>query len=108
MARRSPRPRALRRRLGREEERLAEEREQLARAAPGGAPERPLDVDSPSQVDVIAERTRCARCGEATRLDRHEAATIDGTRLRVAHLACAVCGAPRRVYFRLALPPLLH
>jgi len=108
MARRSPRPRTLRRRLGREEERLADEREQLALAEPGGAPERPLDVDSPSQVDVIAERTRCARCGEATRLERHEAATVDGARLRIAHLACVVCATPRLLYFRLALPPLLH
>jgi uncharacterized protein with PIN domain len=102
MPRRSPRPRTVRRRLGREESRRADEREKLALAEPGGAPERPLEVDSPTQVDVIAERTRCARCGESMRLVRHEAAVVDGTRLRVAHLACVACGRERCVYFRLA------
>jgi hypothetical protein len=107
MARRSPRPRALRRQLGREEQQLADEREKLALAAPGGTPERPLEIEAPSQVDVIAERTPCVRCGESMRLGRHEATVVDGTRLRVAHLACTVCAAERRMYFRLAAP-LLH
>ena len=97
----------MRRRLGREEARQADEREKLALAEPGGAPDRPLAVDSPAQVDVIAERTRCARCGESMRLERHDAAVVDGARLRVAHLVCVACGHARRVYFRLA-PGLLH
>jgi hypothetical protein len=107
MARRNPRPRTVRRRLGREETRQADEREKLALAEPGGAPERPLGVDSPTQVDVIAERMRCARCGESMRLERHDATVVDGKRLRVAHLACVACGHGRRLYFRLA-PGLLH
>lgn len=106
MAGRKLRARAVRRRLGREEERLADERERLAASEPGGAPERPLDVDSPPQVDVIAERTRCPRCSESMRLDRHDAAVVDGARLRVAHVVCTVCGHARRLYFRLAAAQL--
>ena len=76
--------------------------ERLARLAPGGAPDRPIDVDTPPLVDVMAragDRARCARA--AFRLEEHAAETIDGVRLRVARVTCTSCGIAREIYFRL-------
>jgi hypothetical protein len=75
--------------------------ERLARLAPGGAPDRPLDVDTPPLVDVIAGTTHCPLCEGEFRLDEHAAETIDGARLRVARVTCKRCGIAREIYFRL-------
>jgi hypothetical protein len=86
--------------------RLAERRhvrdlDRLARLAPGGAPDRPLEVDTPPLVDVIAAATPCPLCAGSFRLDEHAAETIDGVRLRVARVTCTSCGIDREIYFRL-------
>ncbi|MCC6763655.1 MAG: hypothetical protein IT293_03250 [Deltaproteobacteria bacterium] len=75
--------------------------ERLARRAPGGAPDRPLEVDTPPLVDVMAEAMRCPLCGAGFRLVEHAAETIDGARLRVARVTCTSCGIARAIYFRL-------
>jgi hypothetical protein len=75
--------------------------ERLARLAPGGAPDRPLDVDTPPLVDVMAEAMSCPLCAGGFRLDEHAAETIDGVRLRIARVTCKRCGIAREIYFRL-------
>lgn len=92
---------------GRKEEKLTRDRERLARLQPGGAPDRPIGVSSPTQVDVIAARAPCPLCDTTLHLQQHVASTVKGTRLRVAHLVCSLCGVKRSLYFRLE-QPLLH
>jgi hypothetical protein len=85
-------------------EKLRKQSEKLAVLEEGGAPERPIDVESAAQVEPHARAIPCARCGEATRVDEHTAETIDGARLRVARTSCPSCGAKRSIYFRIRLP----
>jgi hypothetical protein len=96
--------RAERRAQARAAEKLATQRERLARLEVGGAPEHPLVVESASQVEVNARLLRCVRCDGSYRVDEHLAETIDGQRLRAAKLVCLACGAHRSVYFRIAPP----
>jgi hypothetical protein len=106
MARRPQSTRALARSRRREQQRLVRDLEQLARLEPGGAPDRPLPVASPAQVDVQAEVRPCPLCGGSLRLEQHAAATVAGVRLRVARTVCVMCGVKRRLYFRLTEPAL--
>jgi hypothetical protein len=99
-------PRALRRAQARAAEKLATQREKLARLEPGGAPDHPVRVESASQVEVHARSLRCVRCDGPYRLEEHLAETLDGQRVRVAKLVCAACGARRSVYFRITPPTL--
>ena len=101
MGKRKPSPRSVRRASGRAHESLVRDLERLARLAPGGAPDRPLDVEAPSQVEPIAEATACPLCEGPLRLESHAAETHAGARLRVAHLRCTCCGVERARYFRL-------
>lgn len=78
--------------------------DRLARLAPGGAPDRPIEVDTPAVVDVMAEARRCPLCDGSFQLSQHTADTIDGERLRVAHVKCTSCGIAREIYFRLTVP----
>lgn len=75
--------------------------DRLARLAPGGAPDRPIEVDTPPVVDVRAEAHPCPLCEGSLRLIEHAAETIDGQRLRVARVTCTSCGIAREIYFRL-------
>ena len=102
MGKRKPSPRTVRRARGRVHDDLVKDLERLARLAPGGAPDRPLDVEAPSQVEPIAQVQACPLCEGALRLENHAAETHDGNRLRVAHLRCTSCGVARAFYFRLA------
>jgi hypothetical protein len=98
---RKSRPRTERRAAERDARKLTRDLERLAALERGGAPEHPLDVTSASQVDVYARDAKCAVCGNATRLEEHTAETIDGVRLRVAHVRCQQCGRKRAIYFKL-------
>jgi hypothetical protein len=88
------------------EPQLALARERLARIEPGGAPSRPVDVDSASQIEVRAESTPCLRCQGPYRIDEHTAECLEGEHVRVIHARCHHCGARRVMYFRVrpALP----
>jgi hypothetical protein len=99
--------RTLRRERGRLHEKLVRDLEALARLEPGGAPDRPLLVDSPVVVDLRAVAKPCPLCEGPLRLEEHAATEIDGARLRVATVACTQCGARRSLYFRLD-ESLLH
>src|SRR5262249_9581039 len=102
MGKRKPRPRTLARARSRLHADLVQDLERLARLAPGGAPDRPLAVEAPTQVEPIAESAPCPLCQGPLRVQDHAAETHDGARLRVAHVRCSSCGVDRATYFRLA------
>jgi len=101
VSRQKPPPRASRRTRARDHGRLVRDLERLARLEPGGAPDRPLDVESPSQVEVMAAGRPCPLCKGTLRLEEHAAATVGTRCLRVAHLRCTGCRVQRSLYFRL-------
>jgi hypothetical protein len=97
-----PRPRTERRERERALEKLARDREKLARLEKGGSPGRPIELESASQVEVHARSMRCTRCEAEVRVDEHVARTVGDQRLRLARLVCPRCDARRDVWFRLA------
>lgn len=96
------RKRTLQRADDRAQQKLARDLEKLALLAPGGSPERALVVTSPSEVEVQARGTPCPVCRGELRVEEHTAETIAGARVRVARVACSMCGRRRSLYFRLA------
>ena len=80
------------------------ERERLARAEVGGRPGNSLQISSASLVELQARSMACPLCGSSMRVGEHTAETIEGERLRVAHVVCAACGVPRKIYFRIVVP----
>lgn len=104
MGKRKPSPRTVRRVRSRAHQALVGDLERLARLAPGGAPDRPRDLEAPTQVEPIAEGTPCPLCQGALRMVEHAAESHGGARLRVAHLRCTSCGVERALYFRLGVP----
>lgn len=104
MSRRKPSGRTVARRRERDQRELVRDLERLARLQPGGAPERPIEIDSPAVVDVMAIADPCPLCRGSLRLDEHAADTIAGRRLRVARVTCTTCEVERAVYFRLIEP----
>ena len=100
------RRRTQRRLAERARARLACELQRAARLEPGGAPERPLVIDSPVLVDLRAVAMPCLVCGGSLRLESHTAEVIDRVRLRVAAVVCTQCVARRASYFRLHEPSL--
>ncbi len=78
---------------------VAAARERLARLEPGGSAERPIDVESASQIEPRALGTPCLRCDGPYRLDDH---TVDRD-VRVVSVHCGHCGAGRVLYYRVAM-----
>lgn len=97
----SQRKRALRRAEDRAQGKLARDLEKLSALAPGGAPDRPIVIASPSEVEVRAAGP-CPICQSSLRVEEHTAEAIAGRRLRVARVVCTFCRARRNVYFQLA------
>jgi hypothetical protein len=102
MSKRKPNPRNVRREAARASQKLARDRERLARLEAGGTADRPIDVESASQIEPHATAMTCLRCDGPNRLVEHAAATVGGERLRPVRLACSRCGAAREVWFRIA------
>jgi hypothetical protein len=96
-----PRPRTERREAARSKEKLARAREKLARLEAGGSPERPIPLESASQVEVHAGSLRCTSCDGELRVDEHLARTVGDQRLRLVRLLCPRCSARRDAWFRL-------
>jgi hypothetical protein len=96
-----PRPRTERREAARANEKLARDREKLARLEAGGSPERPIALESASQVEVHARSLRCTKCDGEVRVEEHLARTIGEQRLRLLRLVCPQCGTRRDAWFRL-------
>jgi hypothetical protein len=106
MARQRSSARATRRSRARERQRLVRDLDRLARLEPGGSPTHPLPVASPAQVEVIAAARACPLCRGTLRLEEHAAEVVAGVRLRIARVACTVCGTRRAFYFTLAAMPI--
>jgi hypothetical protein len=105
MAQRKPaRPRTARRAALRSADKLVQQRERLFLLEPGGSPERPIDVESPSVVEPKASSKTCPRCEVAFRVETHRAPSVDGMRLREAEVSCPRCGQRRSLWFRLVGP----
>lgn len=100
------RARSARRAEQRAADKLARQRERLFELEPGGSPERPIDIESASVVEVKAEATPCPRCGVPVRVEAHRAPSSPGMRLREAAVVCPRCGSRRSIWFRLAGPTL--
>jgi hypothetical protein len=95
--------RAVRREADRAASKLVRDQERLAVLEPGGAPERPIELTSASEVEIAARGLPCPRCGGEVRIEEHLAETIGTSRLRLARVACSICGARRTIYFRLSV-----
>jgi hypothetical protein len=93
--------RSERRERDRAQVKLGKDLERLWKLGPGGSPERPIAVTSPSEVEVIARSTRCPICQGELRIEEHTAETLGSVRLRVARVACIFCRAQRSIYFQL-------
>jgi len=106
VARRKPSARAIRRARAREHEGLVRDLERLARLEPGGSPERPIVIDSPARVEIIAQAKPCPLCGGPLRVEEHAAAVSAGVRLRIARVACSQCRTRRSFYFMLPGGPV--
>ena len=96
------RKRTLRRAGDRAQEKLARDLDKLAALAPGGSPERPVEITSASEVEVQARSMPCPLCRGELRVEEHAAETIAGVRLRIARVVCVACRSRRALYFRLA------
>jgi hypothetical protein len=99
--RKPKRARAERRAEERAAVKLSRDRERVAAFERGGAPDRPIAIASPAEVEVHARSVVCARCAGPNELLDHAAETLGGARLRVARLRCKACGATRSIYFEL-------
>jgi predicted RNA-binding Zn-ribbon protein involved in translation (DUF1610 family) len=91
--------RAQRRAESRQDAKELRARERLATLERGGTPERPIEVVTAALVEPRARAIPCPICGESVRVDDHAARTIGGVALRLAHVACPMCGHSRIVYF---------
>ncbi len=101
MSFRDPRTTFVRCDLARRSETFAAAVESLARLAPGGSPDHPIELASASQVEVHAKGTPCPVCGGELRMEEHVAETFEGRRLREARVRCHHCGVRRSLYFRI-------
>jgi DNA-directed RNA polymerase subunit RPC12/RpoP len=83
---------------------LARDRERLFTLERGGSPERPIEVEAASVVEVRARALPCPRCSGRHQLDEHAAVTTaTGARLREARLVCRECGSRRSLWFQVAM-----
>ena len=96
------RKRTARRAQDRAREKTVRDLERLFQLGPGGSPERPIVIASPSEVEVQARSLPCPICGAELRVEDHTAETVGTARLRVAKVVCGGCRAARRIYFQLA------
>lgn len=93
--------RTARREAERAAAKLYKQRVALAALEPGGAPDRPLEVESASVIESRAEAFECLRCNGRVRTLDHRAEVVGERRLRVAVVRCASCATERTIYFRL-------
>lgn len=101
MAPRKARSRTSRRAEERRAKKIRDDLEKLAHLEEGGAPDRPIRISSPVQVDARTEATPCPLCQGRLQLDEHAAETFEGERIRVARCHCVECGTSREIYFHL-------
>ena len=107
MAKKGGRPRAARRLLERGLAKEVRERERLVVLGPGGAPERPISVETPAVIEGTARSTPCHQCGGELAVDDHTIDRHGDDLLRLVHATCRRCSAKRRIWFRLT-PKAVH
>lgn len=83
-------------------EKLTVKREALARHEPGGAPERPISVQSASEITANARNRSCPLCDGTLRVLDHRATTVQGRRLRIVEVQCEGCSHRREIYYEVA------
>jgi hypothetical protein len=101
------RPRTQQRQDARKARELVRDREKLASLERGGAPDRPITVESPAVVELRAEESPCIQCQGRMRVLAHRAETVEGELLRLVETRCLVCGTARNLWFKIA-PPLAN
>jgi len=104
MAKKSPRPRTLRRAAAQSGARVAERLKRLAAQLPGGGPDRPLRVTSASVIEVRARATPCLVCGGELDLQAHVADGPADTATRRVELICRRCHGARQLWFLIEPP----
>jgi hypothetical protein len=92
--------RTARRAQERDARKRVRDREKLAALSPGGARERPIEVASAAVIEGRAGSLACPQCGGPYRIRDHRSA---GAGVRCVDVACRQCGAPRSLWFRIAL-----
>jgi hypothetical protein len=101
MSKKPKRPRTMKREADRSVEKLQRDARKVYELEPGGAPERPITLASPSQVEVDAEGRMCPACGGRVRLlEPHAVLEHQGERLRVARTQCILCREAWSRYYR--------
>ncbi len=95
------RARTVRREEERRLQKLASAKEKLSTFDEGFSPERPIALDSASQVEVHASSMTCPVCGDNYRVTDHTVLVHEGRSLRVAHVLSPQCGRERKLYFAL-------
>lgn len=92
----------MRRQLDREKKKLDEARWKLASFEPGYRRERPIEVDSASQIEPHVRGMSCPSCGASFRVLEHRASPAG----RVVRAQCPQCGRTPEIHFvlREALP----
>ena len=77
---------------------LVRDREKLATLLPGGARERPLEVESSAVIEGRVRAMPCVQCEGELRVKDHRS---EGAGLRAIDARCDRCGAPRTLWFRI-------
>ncbi len=96
------RERTVRREAEREAEKLADARERLSLLEQGGSWERPIRVESASQIELRVESMRCPRCDGELKVFEHVARNVSGHSLRMVDARCKRCGHRREVWLVIA------
>jgi hypothetical protein len=79
--------------------RRAQEIARLVGDRPGGAPDRPLRVGSPAEIEPRVEREPCLWCAGTIRVDTHEVEEHDDRLLRRVVGRCSACGRELVTWF---------
>ena len=72
-----------------------------AELEPGGIPDNPIPIHTPSLVEVKASEYRCPFCDVELVVKAHRAIEHKVRRLRVAEIQCRRCEHIRNIYFEL-------
>lgn len=97
----APRARTVERAASRAHEKLVETVVKLDALEAGGAPDRPIELTSASEVEVTAESKPCPICAGGLRAVEHDVIEHEGARLRRVRVVCRTCHARWERFFRL-------
>jgi len=74
------------------------DREKLAAMSPGGAREKPIEVDSAAVVEPRVRALACPQCDGPYKLVEHRSVESG---IRAVDVRCTTCTMPRTLWFRL-------